>query len=241
MKAIILAAGRGSRMGALTEERPKCLLEVAGRSLLQWQLDALRAAGIAEIGIVTGYRRELLAGFGLTAFHNPRWADTNMVSSLACARAWLQTDACILSYGDIFYEPPAVLALRDSAAAVALTYDPNWRSLWTRRFADPLVDAESFRLNPDGTLAEIGQPPTSLETIEGQYMGLLRFAPAGWAELERLRGQLPPSERDALHMTAALQRMIVAGRMPITAVPYRGRWGEVDRAEDLALYQANSR
>lgn len=83
MKAIILAAGRCSRMKDLTDDRPKCLVELRGKPLLEWQLIALRAAGISEIAIVTGYKRELLCNRGLHEFHNPRWADTNMVSSLA--------------------------------------------------------------------------------------------------------------------------------------------------------------
>ena len=68
MKAIILAAGRGSRMKSLTDEQPKCLIELRGKTLLEWQLGALREAGIAEIGIVTGYKRELLSNRGLVEF-----------------------------------------------------------------------------------------------------------------------------------------------------------------------------
>ena len=65
MKAIILAAGRGSRMKNMTDERPKCLVELGGKPLLEYQLTALRQAGINEIAVVTGYRRELLVGYGL--------------------------------------------------------------------------------------------------------------------------------------------------------------------------------
>lgn len=79
MKAIILAAGRGSRMKGLTDQKPKCLVELRGKTLLEWQLKALREAGVSEIAVVTGYRRELLAAYGLTEFHNPRWAETNML------------------------------------------------------------------------------------------------------------------------------------------------------------------
>ena len=102
MKAIILAAGRGSRMKELTAENHKCLVELRGKPLLEWQLLALREAGIGEIAIVTGYKRELLSQYGLAEFHNPRWEKTNMVSSLACAERWLQVGPCIVSYSDIF-------------------------------------------------------------------------------------------------------------------------------------------
>ena len=144
MRAIILAAGRGSRMKALTSDKPKCLVELRGHSLLELQLDALREGGVSEIGIVTGYRRELLANLGLVEFHNPRWDETNMVSSLECAGAWLEAGPCIVSYSDIFYSADAVRSLINCPALLAVTYDPTWLALWTRRFGDPLLDAETF-------------------------------------------------------------------------------------------------
>lgn len=236
MKAIILAAGRGSRMKDLTEERPKCLVELKGRSLLEWQLAALHGAGIQDIAIVTGYKRELLANRGLLEFHNPRWAETNMVSSLACAQEWLQAEPCIVSYSDIFYDAAAVLALIQCQSDIAVTYDPNWLELWTQRFGDPLLDAETFRLNGDQTLAEIGNKPKTIDEVQGQYMGLLRFSPEGWAEVVRIREKLSPELCDRMHMTGTLQKVIEACRIPVAAVPYEGAWGEVDSAEDLASY-----
>lgn len=236
MKAILLAAGRGSRMGALTGQRPKCLVELKGKPLLEWQLDSLRLAGLSDIAIVTGYLREMLAGRCLTEFHNSRWPETNMLSSLACAAQWLESGPCIVSYTDIFYEPSAPAALMDCGAELAVTYDVNWRQLWEKRFGDPLLDAESFRLGPGGYIAEIGNKAVSVKDIEGQYMGLLRFTPAGWDEVQRLRALMPHAEADATHITGILQRVIAAERVPVAAIPYTGVWGEIDNPSDLSLY-----
>lgn len=237
MKAIILAAGRGSRMKDLTDERPKCLVELRDKALLDWQLEALREAGITEIAIVTGYKRELLASRGLVEFHNARWAETNMVSSLACAKDWLQAEPCIVSYSDIFYSPIAVHSLMACTASLAVTYDPNWLKLWTQRFGDPLLDAETFRLTPEHTLAEIGNKPTSVDEVQGQYMGLLRFTPEGWAEVLRIRSKLTSEQCDKMHMTGTLQKVIDESRIKISAIPVYGEWGEVDSALDLEAYQ----
>lgn len=236
MKAIILAAGRGSRMKNLTDERPKCLVELRGKPLLEWQLAALRKAGISEISIVTGYKRELLAERGLVEFHNERWAETNMVSSLACAQDWLAAEPCIVSYSDIFYEASAVESLMVSTASLAVTYDQHWLKLWEKRFGDPLLDAETFRLGADGTLVEIGNKPKSIEEVQGQYMGLLRFTPEGWNEVLRIRSELTAAERDQMHMTGTLQKVIEAGRVPVAALAYGKPWGEVDSIEDLKIY-----
>jgi choline kinase len=241
MRAIILAAGRGSRMKNLTEERPKCMVELRGKPLLDWQLQALSAAGITEIAIVTGYKSELLRNRGLTEFHNPRWAQTNMVSSLACAEAWLRAEPCIVSYSDIFYSPAAVKALMKCQSSLAITYDPNWLELWTQRFGDPLLDAETFRLAPEHTLAEIGNKPKSIDEVQGQYMGLLRFTPKGWDEVVQIRSELTPKQCDEIHMTGILQKVIDSGRIRIDAISYDGKWGEIDSAEDLANYHSSNR
>lgn len=224
-------------MKNLTDDRPKCLVELHGKPLLEWQLMALRAAGVEEIAIVTGYKRELLAGWRLIEFHNPRWAETNMVSSLACAHEWLQAEACLVGYSDIVYEASAVKSLMASRASLAVTFDPHWLEIWEKRFGNPLVDAETFRLNPDGTLAEIGNRPTSVEEVQGQYMGLLRFTPEGWSEVLRIRSRLSAAECDRMHMTGTLQRVIEAGRIPIEAISCEAAWGEIDSAEDLMLYE----
>ncbi len=237
MNAIILAAGRGRRMKDKTDGRPKCLVELRGRPLLEWQLDALLEAGIDDIGIVTGYKREMLAKWAFNEFHNPHWAQTNMLSSLACAEEWLKEGPCIVSYSDIFYDPSAIQALMECDAPIAITYDPRWLELWRKRFEDPLSDAETFRLNADSTLAEIGDKASTTDEIEGQYMGLLRFTPEGWGEVELIRTSVTSDVCDKMHMTGMLQRVIVAARMPITALPFEGEWGEVDTPDDLAVYQ----
>jgi hypothetical protein len=236
MKAIILAAGRGSRLKNLTDEKPKCLIEVRGKSLLNWQLEALNSADISDIAIVTGYKRELLANLGLHEFHNPRWSETNMVSSLACAKEWLENEACIVSYSDIFYSCTAVKSLMTTSASLAITYDPNWLELWSRRFVDPLLDAETFRLTPTKSLAEIGNKPNRVKEIEGQYMGLLRFNPSSWAEIVRIRDSLPRKSADSMHMTGTLQKVIEAGHISILAIPYEEDWGEIDSLGDLNTY-----
>ena len=233
MKAIILAAGRGSRMKGLTDNRPKCLVEVGRKSLLDLQIMSLREAGIKEIAIVTGYKRELLTSRSLKEFHNPRWASTNMVSSLSYAGEWLEQEPCIVSYSDIIYDPQAAQSLIESQACLAVTFDVNWLKRWEARFGDPLLDAETFRLNSDSTLKEIGKTPNSVEEIQGQYMGLLRFTPMAWRELKRIRGKLLQTVQDSMHMTGALQMILESGLVPIQGIPFKGNWAEIDSETDL--------
>lgn len=237
MRAVILAAGRGSRLGPHTDDRPKCLVEVGGRSLLDRHLATLAEAGAGEVAAVTGYRAADLAARLPVTFHAPRWAESNMVVSLTAAAPWLHTAPCLVVYGDIFCSAATVRALAAAPGELAIAYDPGWLDLWARRFADPLADAETFRLRADGTVAEIGRRAARVEEIEGQYMGLLRFTPSVWRRVERHLDALTPRERDALDLTALLRALIGRGEA-VHAVPRTGPWGEVDQPGDLALYDA---
>lgn len=237
MKAIILAAGRGSRMEKLTDQKPKCLVEINDESLLDRQLTALRAAGITDIAIVTGYQHHLLDNKALTTFYNSRWQETNMVSSLLCAEQWLQNESFIVSYSDIFYTDHAVKLLLSEQADIGISYDPNWLSLWQKRFHDPLIDAETFAFDSDGRLNEIGRKADSLDEIQGQYMGLLIFSPKGWKAFKNVFNELANDTKDKIHMTGMLQKIIDSGCMPVQTVEYQGEWGEVDSESDLKVYE----
>jgi L-glutamine-phosphate cytidylyltransferase len=237
MRALILAAGRGSRMGAVGDNRPKCLVELGGRPLLDRQLAALRRGGATEVGIVRGYRAEMLSDTGLTFFENRQWAETNMVMSLAAAAAWLRTGPVIVSYADIFYRSDLIRALAAAPGELVISYDRHWRSLWTRRFADPLADAETFRLGPKGELLEIGAKTTRIEDIEGQYMGLLKFTPTAWAVIESLLAELDAPTRNRLDMTGLLRRLLAQRRLTISTHGTDEQWGEIDNPGDAELYE----
>ncbi|MFF2546244.1 NTP transferase domain-containing protein [Kitasatospora sp. NPDC058063] len=235
MRAVILAAGRGSRLGPYTSDRPKCLVEVGGRSLLERQVGALRAAGAERIVVVTGWCHQAFTGpaarLGFSLLVNPRWAETTMVETLAVAEDWLTEGPTLVSYGDIVYSAATAADLAATEAPLAVSYDRNWRALWERRFADPLADAETFAVDPAGLVLEIGGRPEHLDQVQGQYLGLLRFTPEGWSHAARLRGQDPP----VAHLTDLLGRIVRDGRLPVTGVPTDQPWFEFDHPSDLLL------
>ena len=237
MRALILAAGRGSRMGDLGDDRPKCLIELQGRPLIERQITALRRSGVEEIGVVRGYRAEMIDFPGLFYFANERWAETNMVMSLVAAAPWLRSAPVIVSYADIFYRSELVRGLACAPGQLVITYDREWRRLWTRRFADPLADAETFRINEAGQLLEIGGKTKRIEDIQGQYMGLLKFTPPAWNAVEALLSELDAAARDRLDITGLLRRLLTRKELPIRTFGTDGQWGEIDNPEDVALYQ----
>ncbi|GAB2997393.1 phosphocholine cytidylyltransferase family protein [Amycolatopsis acidiphila] len=228
MRAVVLAAGCGSRMGERTADRPKCLIEVDGRTLLERQLAALGRA--SEVAVVTGWQAERFEHRSVRRFHNPDWATSSMLDSLACAGEWLADGPTLVSYGDIVYTTETVAALAAARAPIAIAYDPDWHAQWSRRFEDPLSDAETFAIAADGTVTGIGERPTSLDEVQGQYVGLLKLEPSGWCALrDELAGT---GRRDT---TGVLARVIRGGATRVQGVAVRGPWHEFDSAHDLAV------
>jgi L-glutamine-phosphate cytidylyltransferase len=235
-RAVILAAGRGSRLGAISDNRPKCLVPLAAKPLIERQIAALRRGGASQIGVVRGYRGEMINLADVTTFENPRWAETNMVMSLAAAAPWLRSGEVIVSYADIFYSHDVVRDLAAAPGDLVISYDPRWLGLWSRRFADPLSDAETFRTDAAGNLTDIGRRTTEMAEIQGQYMGLLKFTPRGWGAVEDVLDALDEKARDRMDMTTLLGTLLKSG-FPIRTVGIAGQWGEIDSSADLELYE----
>ena len=232
---IILAAGRGSRLGELTANKPKPLTVLGGKPLIEWQLSALEEAGVVNTYLVTGYQQESLLGYGAGHYHNPKWHSSNMVRSLMSADEVLSSSVCIVSYGDITYPAAHVQALISSSSDIAITSDINWLALWSERFEDPFADAETFRHNGE-YLIEIGKRSEVLSDFQGQFMGLIRFSPQGWQKVKQWLGTLPDEQVDRLDMTAMLAKVVGEG-LPVQVVPANGRWVEVDNPSDITLYE----
>ena len=237
MRALILAAGRDSRIDVTGKQLPECLVPLAGKPLIHRQIAALKAGGVADIGVVRGYRAELIDVPGVTVFTNERWAETGSVASLMVAADWLRSGPVVVSDGNIFYRHELVHALGSVRGAFVIAHDRQWRDLWTRRFADPLAHAKGFRRSPSGVVQAIGGQPASLDEVQGQYMGLLKFTPGAWHSVETLLGGLDAPSRDRLDMIGLLQRVLAANTLSIGTVGYDGQWGEMTAPGDIALYE----
>ena len=113
IKVIILAAGRGSRLTPLTDDKPKCLVKLFGKSLLEWQIEKFKKFGINDISVVTGYKKELISFDGIKIYHNKNFEKTNMIETLFCAKKEIN-ETVIVSYGDIIFEDNVLQKLIES-------------------------------------------------------------------------------------------------------------------------------
>ena len=244
-KVILLVAGEGKRLRPYTLDRPKCMVEIDGISLIDRQLSVLKAEGLDNIVMVGGYKSEVLKREGVKLKLNPRYYETNMVWTMFCAEEELE-GGVIVSYGDIVYSTGILQALLKSKADIAVTIDKEWESYWEERNENPLNDAETLKLRDDGTISEIGQKPKSLSEIEGQYMGLMKFSAEGIKQIKQIfntavkTGGLLGNPVENSYMTDLLQAVIDTDSL-VTAVPVHGEWVEVDNANDMNLQLTHDR
>ena len=245
MYMIILAAGQGTRLRPLTDNIPKCLVQVKEKAILDWQLQVAQQAGINDIAIIRGYRKETIDRKGVIYFENLLFETTNMVETLMCAESVFH-DGFIVSYGDIIYEQSILESLLSSNHPINVVIDRNWQVYWERRFEDVLDEAESLQFDSQGRITSIGQKPKSINEINGQYIGLMSFKGEGvniWrsvyalAKHEAASGHSPFGGQrsfNSLYMTDMLQGIIDFG-FPIHSVPIQRGWVELDSLEDLEI------
>lgn len=256
MKVVILAAGQGTRLRPLTDDRPKCMVAVNGRSILDRQLDTMHACGIkdSDITIVAGYRGDVLqkkfADTDVEIIINEEFETTNMVCSLMCARRLMETQEDILiSYGDIIYNDTVLKKILASDEPASVIVDDGWYSYWSQRCENPLDDAETLMFDENDNLTEIGQKTTDLSKVQSQYIGLMRFRNSGLQAMLNLA--LTAKERTAqgialwrtsrtyqkMYMTDLLQGLIDEGNK-LKAIHINRGWYEIDDCEDLKVVES---
>jgi choline kinase len=236
-KVILLVAGEGKRLRPYTLDRPKCMVEIDGISLIDRQLSVLKAEGLDNIVMVGGHKSEMLKREGVKLKLNPRYYETNMVWTLFSVEEELDGDV-IVSYGDIVYSREILQALLESTADIAVIIDKEWEGYWRARNEDPLDDAETLKLRADGTIREIGQSPQALDEIEGQYIGLMKFSAQGVSQMKETfyaaveSGELLGKPIENSYMTDLLQALINSEKL-VTSIPVYGDWVEIDTVSDL--------
>tara|TARA_Y100000816_G_C26101916_1_gene584285 strand:+ start:145 stop:879 length:735 start_codon:yes stop_codon:yes gene_type:complete len=232
LKGIVLAAGRGSRLSQLTDEVPKCMMTLNGEYILDKIARTFKLSGIDDLTIITGYKCEKIETLGYKTIYNEDWSCGNIVSSLVKGFSKVQ-DEVIVSYSDILFEEKAIENLKYMSSPIAITYDPDWLELWKSRSDDPLSDAETFRIDQNNKLLEIGKKPEDLSKIKGQFMGLLRFTKEGIQIVQDFI-EKNPEARLSFDTTTLLSHLIDEG-IDIQATEYTNGWTEIDTPTDLHL------
>jgi choline kinase len=236
-RAIILSAGQGSRLLPMTETLPKCLLDLSGRSMLEWQLRGLAAAGVREAVVVTGFRSDLVEealqrvtppSMQARVLFNPFYKVADNLASCWMVRNELDGPSLILN-GDTLIQPEiARRLLAAPSAPITVTIDRK-----------PAYDDDDMKVKTDGDRLQAIGKGLPKPVVNGESIGFLRFESSGAAvfvaEIERT---MRTSEGTGLWYLSAIHRLANAGT-EVTVASIEGlEWAELDFPADLEECQA---
>ena len=168
MRAIILAAGSGLRLGQHTKDIPKALLDLNGKSILERQISLLRQHGINEIFVVTGYQQEKHTLKDIEYIFNPRYAETEQLASMMVARTKISDDVLVI-FGDIVFDEQILQQILVSNDDIGIAIDLDWEKSYNERPDNPKSLADKVLIYQK-KIQQISAKITSL-SMKNQQIG----------------------------------------------------------------------
>lgn len=229
-KLVLLAAGRGSRLGDLTDSKPKCLNEFRGVPLLQHILDTSKNFNFEEVVIVAGYKANLLQKYDRRVLINIDWENSGPFASLMVADDLMMSSNVVVSYTDIYFGEEFFESCLSSDSDIYVPNNASFFNSWNDRNVDMLEDLETFKYTGN-RLVDIGRKPNNIGEIQGQYAGIVKLTPLGWSQLKKIGIALNYPRLDI----TTLLREALNNNVQINTSEVKSFWKEFDLPSDFEL------
>ncbi|MDC3007808.1 NTP transferase domain-containing protein [Candidatus Pelagibacter sp.] len=239
-KALIIAAGLGSRLKKHTEDLPKCMLDFGGKTLLQRQLDAYNKNGVNDISLIKGYKKEKINYKGIRYFENTDYRNNNILNSIFYGEDVINGNI-IISYSDILFDPIVVKRTLEAKHDISVVVDIDWRGYYVGRKDHPISEAENVIFNSNNEVLKIGKINTGNEDIHGEFIGMVKLSDRGTEIFKEHFHRLKkvywnkPFQRAKIfqkaYLTDFIQELVDIG-IKIHCVIIESGWKEIDTVED---------
>ena len=239
-KALIIAAGLGSRLKKHTENLPKCMLDFGGKTLLQRQLESYKKNGIKDISLVRGYKKEKINYKDIKYFENNDYKNNNILNSMFYAEKIINGNI-IISYSDILFDPSVVERTLKSDHDISVVVDIDWRGYYVGRKDHPISEAENVIFNSNNEVEKIGKINTGKEEVHGEFIGMIKLSNRGTEIFKEHFHRLKkiywnkPFQRAKIFQKAYLsdfiQELVDIG-IKVHCVIIESGWKEIDTVED---------
>lgn len=243
MKVIFLAAGYGNRLGDLTKNLPKCLLEINGQSILKRDMNAFMENGITDFYIITGPYSDKFTFKNVNYIQDSNYENHDVLGTLMEARNLLDDDV-IISYTDIVYDTSIVKKLLNFEGDIGLAVDMNWEEAYVGRTDHPIAEAANI-LSKNNSILKIGHKTETFgkfdDNMIGEFLGIMKLSKKGanmlrnrYEELEKLSISKFFENRTFVfgYIVDIIQDMINQGTV-VNSVEISGNWCEIDTLQDL--------
>ena len=239
-KALIIAAGLGSRLKKHTVNLPKCMLDFGGKTLLQRQLDSYKKCGIKDISLIKGYKKEKINYKGIKYFENTDFKNNNILNSIFYAEKIINGNI-IISYSDILFDASVVQRTLDSDHDISVVVDIDWRGYYVGRKDHPISEAENVIFNSNNEVEKIGKINTGNEDVHGEFIGMIKLSNRGTEIFKQHFNRLKkiywnkPFQRSKVfqkaYLTDFIQELVDIG-VKVHCVIIESGWKEIDTVED---------
>ena len=241
MNAIIIAGGNSTRIRPLSNEIPKTMIEIYGKSILERQIELFQRYGISDITVVTGYQSEKINLPNITCIKNEKYKSTNVNEGLFCAKAKLN-DSVVIAYGDLMFEYEVLERILNFKGDIGVGVRLNWKPHYKGRTLHPISEAENVVIE-NNKIVKIRKNISKCEKnqIIGEFIGIMKLSKNAsdilvqkYLELEKSHiGKFhnAPSLKQA-YITDMLQEIIDSDYL-VEPVIIEGKWCEIDTIQDI--------
>ena len=239
-KALIIAAGLGSRLKKHTENLPKCMLNFGDKTLLQRQIDGYKKNGIKDISLIRGYKKEKINYKGIKYFENNDYKNNNILNSIFYAEKFINGNI-IISYSDILFNSSVVERILSSDHDISVVVDIDWRGYYVGRKDHPISEAENVIFNSNNEVEKIGKINTGNEEVHGEFIGMIKLSNRGTEifkeHFHRLKKKYwnKPFQRAKIfqkaYLTDFIQELVDIG-IKVHCVIIESGWKEIDTVDD---------
>ena len=244
MNAIILAAGSGTRLDQHTQDIPKALLDINGKSILDRQILLLRKHGVNEIFVVTGYKKEKYVQKDVEYLFNPKYSETEQLASMMVARKKIFGDILII-FGDIIFDCDILQQVLASNDDIVVAIDLDWKKSYEERSDNPSSFADKVLINHQ-KIIQISAKEISLEPKNGEvgeFLGIIKFSTDGSKILIKKYEELEKSHAGKFHDADSLEKAklvdilqaLIDSKIKISPLVISGKWCEIDTLKDLQI------
>lgn len=229
MQAIIMAAGKGSRLGSLIQDKPKSFLEIRGIKLIEYNIALLHAHDIKDIIIVTGYQNEIFEEFaekteGIKCVYNPFYEMTNVLGSFFMAQDYLDDTDTVYMHADTLCAPEIFETMLETNADMVLPVE----------FKECDEEAMKVKTN-NGLVIEISKNIPCSEG-EGEFIGIMKIGRRILPDLKKATKELMKNKEFSSYFEGAIQRLIDWGGYKVKTIPTGEYfWGEIDFLDDYNI------
>jgi len=244
MKAIIVAAGEGSRMGKLTQNIPKPLVMVNGKSIIERQLSILMQNKILDIIIITGPHNEKFNFKDVVYVHDLDHKKHDALGSLMTARDYMSNEI-IITYADQIFEKVIIDQVIDFKGDIGIAVDLDWEKKYVNRDQHPKSEAENVLFDKEGNILEMRKNISACKENEkiGECLGLMKFSRKGSKVFLDKYSELEISRQGKFHNALSLEKALISdmlqelidSKINVEPIYISGKWCEIDTPQDLQI------